>query len=338
MGEEGKKFEHVIVAGTFDTLHAGHRKMLETALSLGKRITVGLTSDAFAKRMKKHEVKPFPERKSALESFLHERSVSAGIVELSDPFGIAVKEAQIDAIVVSEETKRRAEEINRERAHRKLKPLDIVIIPVVLAEDFKPISCARIRSGVITEEGKRLTPIKIAIGSENETKIKGAKSALKKVFGKTKLEIYPIAVSSDISKQPIGEETIGGAINRARKAYDTGDFDFALGIESGIFRIREKNFDIQWCAIFDGSETFLGCSMGFELPLKITEKIRTHGNSAFDISDAYRELTGERGIGRKGGIISILSGGILSRERMTEQCVLCAFIPLLARRFAPQLQ
>jgi pantetheine-phosphate adenylyltransferase len=76
------------------------------------------------------------------------------LVILNDPLGPAVEDPEADAIVVSAETRKRAEEINRKRRERGLKPLQIVEIPMVLASDGTPISSIRIRYGEMDEHGR----------------------------------------------------------------------------------------------------------------------------------------------------------------------------------------
>ncbi len=140
----------VVVGGTFDLLHKGHKELLKKASSLGK-LKVGLSSDRMAKEFKGREVEEFEVRMNNIRYFLNEAEVE----EINDPFGFAVEE-DFDYIVVSSETRKRAEEINKKRSDEGRKEMDIVEIDFVLAEDGNPISSTRIRNGVIDKEGNLL--------------------------------------------------------------------------------------------------------------------------------------------------------------------------------------
>jgi pantetheine-phosphate adenylyltransferase len=144
------RFRKVAVGGTFDGLHLGHKVLLNKAFELGDRVIIGLTGDAYAKG----KSMSYEKRKRNLEMFL--RGKNYEIVELSDAYGPAIIDAELDAIVVSEETKAKALEINDIRGKRGLKPLEIVVVPMVMAADGKPISSTRIRRGEINSEGRLL--------------------------------------------------------------------------------------------------------------------------------------------------------------------------------------
>jgi len=138
----------VVVGGTFDLLHKGHRGFLSKAASLGE-VKIGLTSDEMAKRTKGVEVESYEKRKENLLSFLPD----AEIERIDEPMGFAPYE-DFDYIVVSEETRPRAEKINEERKKQGKKEAEIVEVELVLAKDGKPISSSRIRKGEINKEGE----------------------------------------------------------------------------------------------------------------------------------------------------------------------------------------
>ncbi|MCD6571934.1 MAG: cytidyltransferase, partial [Thermoplasmata archaeon] len=77
------------------------------------------------------------------------------IIPIDDKYGPTLSE-DFDAIVVSAETRKNAEEINRKRKLFGLKSLKIIEVPLILAEDNLPISSMRIKNGIINENGKRI--------------------------------------------------------------------------------------------------------------------------------------------------------------------------------------
>lgn len=149
-------FKKIVVGGTFSSIHRGHRKILEAALTLGKSAVVGLTSDDFATRFRAEKVLPYAERKKNLAKFLDTLKKPYEIVEIKDSYGFATIDPQLDCIVVSEETLLRAEEINIIRFKKGLEKLTVVVVPLALSDDGRPISGQRISAGEIDLEGRLL--------------------------------------------------------------------------------------------------------------------------------------------------------------------------------------
>lgn len=152
------KFKKVVVGGTFDYLHDGHIAILSKAFEVGEKVLIGISSDEMQLLLRKDSagVQLLGARMSELKNLLHLRGWSdrAEVEVISDAFGPALEDQEVEAIVVSPETRGRAEELNRLRVSRGLEPLEIVEIPFVLAEDGNPISSIRIRYGEIDTHGK----------------------------------------------------------------------------------------------------------------------------------------------------------------------------------------
>jgi pantetheine-phosphate adenylyltransferase len=149
----------VMVGGTFDPLHDGHKRLLTRSFELAGPdgyVVIGLTSDSFASR-KNHPIRPFALRKLDLERYILSHNYPTGwaVESLDDRYGSAI-DADFDALIVSEETLPVAVEINKLRRERRKRKVDIHQISCVLAEDGHWISSTRIYRGEIDIHGHLL--------------------------------------------------------------------------------------------------------------------------------------------------------------------------------------
>lgn len=150
-----KKYNLVVSGGTFDYFHKGHEEFLLFQLQLSNKIILGITSDAFAQK-KNMVLQPYSIRLQAVEHFLDSIQARERIsIEKIDTIYIPNKfnTLPIEAIIVTKNTQKGAQEINSNRTAHGLSVLPIVLCPQVLAQDKKPISSTRIRSGEISREG-----------------------------------------------------------------------------------------------------------------------------------------------------------------------------------------
>lgn len=121
----GPPYEHVVVAGTFDRLHAGHRLLIFAALMVLKRgghLWLGVTGDALtASKKLRNVLEPYAYREAAAARFARSvlRNTSSGTRgagqhmaeaitihtgEITNPRRGIEGQPEIDALVVSEET------------------------------------------------------------------------------------------------------------------------------------------------------------------------------------------------------------------------------------------
>jgi len=137
-----EKFKKIILGGTFNRLHPGHRYFLSLAAYYAKEALIGLCSDKMMKVRKKHrkDIQDFKERKKALQNYLRRIGLKAEIVEINDIYGPAVKDRAADAILLTEETLLNGQKINLIRKKNKLKELNYIVLPYLFDKTGKKIS------------------------------------------------------------------------------------------------------------------------------------------------------------------------------------------------------
>ena len=154
-----QKFKTVVVGGTFDELHKGHKALLLKAFDAGDHVIIGLSANDLARKLKRnHEVASYKKRLKELNDFLKEQGVlsKTEIVTLRTPYGITLSKGCAEALVVSRETETRAKEINQKRKAKGLPPLHVIVIEMVPAENSIPISTTRIKRREIDRKGRLL--------------------------------------------------------------------------------------------------------------------------------------------------------------------------------------
>lgn len=140
-----KPFRRVIVGGTFDRLHEGHKELLKTAAMLGDEVFVGITDGDMLKEKEGWEkIEPFQKRREEVERFLESMGARFTTCRITDPIGPAAY-VDADAIVVSEETYSGAVAVNSARASNGKNKLVIVVIPMVLSKNGLPIKSSMLR-------------------------------------------------------------------------------------------------------------------------------------------------------------------------------------------------
>lgn len=156
--------------------------------------------------------------------------------------------------------------------------------------------------------------MKVAVGSTNPTKI----TAVKNVLG-SQIELLPLEVPSSVSEQPFGdEETVAGAINRAKACFVKNNIDFAIGLEGGVIETRYGLMIINWGALVDeeGNE-YIASGVRALLPNEIANAVR-QGKTLGQAMDMY---TNRKGVSKKEGAMGVITNGRINRDEMFSHVV-----------------
>lgn len=134
-----KMFKTVVLGGTFDNIHNGHKVLFNAAVKLcNERLIVGVTDTNMIKSKVLWElIRPVDERVKTVQDYL--KSVNPAlrydVVPIRDLYGPTIEEKEMDCIVVSKETVRGAEKINEARIAKGWSDLRVHIVELVAEND-----------------------------------------------------------------------------------------------------------------------------------------------------------------------------------------------------------
>jgi len=172
--------------------------------------------------------------------------------------------------------------------------------------------------------------LRVVAGTTNPTKISGIRNAFKEVFPHETIDVVPRRVENRVGPQPIGLDSIFvGALNRLLSCIKAeGQADFYVGVEAGILNVAGVWIDVHLALVTDLKLVGLGLSPAFMLPSIIVDKVITGEGTELDV--VVDSLFGTRDIGSKGGVIKILTNGMVTREDLVKSAVLIALVPWIS--------
>lgn len=141
------KFNKVCIGGTFDHVHFGHY-LLFTQLAMifsgNGHIVIGISDGSLLEnKIAKEHLESFEVRKANVEHCLmqihpqillpykNNNNVVFDIMKLFEPYGPTITYTDIQALIVSEETRKGGEAVNRKRKELGMKPVQLFITPIV---------------------------------------------------------------------------------------------------------------------------------------------------------------------------------------------------------------
>lgn len=150
--------------------------------------------------------------------------------------------------------------------------------------------------------------MKILVGSQNPTKIDSVKQVFKDDL------VTGMEVESKVAAQPFSdEETLEGAINRARECASHNKSDLGIGLEGGVMEIGDELYLCNWGALVDSKENvFTASGARIPLPDEIKQKLET-GKELGEVMDQY---SNQHEVNKKEGAVGIFTDNAIKREEM----------------------
>ncbi|HIE23769.1 MAG TPA: inosine/xanthosine triphosphatase [Candidatus Korarchaeota archaeon] len=166
----------------------------------------------------------------------------------------------------------------------------------------------------------------VALGSTNPVKREATERAFMRVFGEVK--VIPVEVSSGVPPQPVGEQVMTGAINRAYASLKLVPYaKFGVGIEGGLLFFSKNYYLAGFVAIVDRSGRIsTGMSGWFECPKNFVSSLL----KGKELGDLVDELTGRKDTKKKEGAIGFFTRGIVNRSDLYEHGILMALAKFIS--------
>ncbi|XP_030076933.1 bifunctional coenzyme A synthase isoform X2 [Microcaecilia unicolor] len=143
----------VVAGGTFDGLHSAHKILLSACCLLTEsRLLIGVSDkDLLESKVLKELIQPYQHRVDKLSQFLVDikPSLQYEIVPLLDPYGPAITDPVLKCIVVSEETRKGGNSVNKKRLENHLPELAVHEIQLVKDSQRTEIEEEKISSSSI---------------------------------------------------------------------------------------------------------------------------------------------------------------------------------------------
>jgi pantetheine-phosphate adenylyltransferase len=198
-------------------LHVGHEALLTTAFRAGRSVAIGVTTERFLAEHPKPDaarIQPYVRRRRTLLRWLGARYPRSRwtIVPLENPFGGSVEDG-VDALIVSADTDRGARAVNVERRRLGRTSIPIRTVPLVLADDLRPVSSRRIRAGEVDRRGRRKSPIRIGLAVEEVRDRRAVINGVRRAFSRAR--IVPVPYPPGSAPQDLRMKVAGSVAARA---------------------------------------------------------------------------------------------------------------------------
>ncbi|TFD98279.1 DUF84 family protein [Jeotgalibacillus salarius] len=154
----------------------------------------------------------------------------------------------------------------------------------------------------------------IAVGTNNKAKVSAVENCW--TFGNVK----SFQTESGVKDQPFGhEETMQGAINRAKYAAKSYEGAAGIGLEGGVAETANGLYICNWGALYvpGYKEPFTASGASIRLPEELAEPLR---NGA-ELGPIMEQFSKQKNIRQNEGAVGFFTNGRISRARMFEHIV-----------------
>jgi inosine/xanthosine triphosphatase len=166
---------------------------------------------------------------------------------------------------------------------------------------------------------------RIIVASKNPAKINAAVDGFKRMFPQVDWDVRGVNAASGVSDQPLSdEETLQGAVNRARQAkLLEPEADYWVGMEGGIETKDGAMEAFAWMVVLSRQRIGKARTASFQLPPKVAELVQ----EGYELGHADDMVFGKTNSKQANGAVGLLTGDVVDRSGLYAQAVILALVP-----------
>ncbi len=150
----------------------------------------------------------------------------------------------------------------------------------------------------------------VAVGTKNPAKVHAVQEALIK----ERVSVISVDVNSNVSSQPFSEEeTLSGALNRARAALSVTEATLSFGLEGGVVETERGLMLCNWGALChrDGGE-WIASGAKIPLPSDVARRLRANE----ELGDIMKSITNDQDVHKRLGAVGWYTAGWVNRKEL----------------------
>ncbi|MCA1056855.1 DUF84 family protein [Rossellomorea aquimaris] len=154
--------------------------------------------------------------------------------------------------------------------------------------------------------------MRIAIGTKNKAKVEAIQKGFREHYADNYFEC--LKTESNVNEQPFSDqETIEGALNRAKNVLRMSDCEVGIGLEGGVTETLYGMFLCNWGALVDrnGNEIIAGGAR-ISLPAEIAKELK----AGRELGPIMEEFTNRSDIRQNDGAVGVFTNGAVTRDEM----------------------
>ncbi|MGE5316186.1 MAG: DUF84 family protein [Acidobacteriota bacterium] len=174
----------------------------------------------------------------------------------------------------------------------------------------------------------------VAIASTRLPKVNGVQRAFRKASALLPVPFEAISftahrIESGVADTPVSiEELTEGALKRASALMDklNGEANLTVGVEGGLYAVKDAVFLQSWTCIYDGTRHAFGSSGSIEIPGALAHAVMKKGADLGVIVDGFAE---QHDVRSNQGTWGVLTNDLVTREDSFELATFAALMPFL---------